>query len=189
MTTETLARKEDTTGKDYLAFDKLKDGRTVEVRAICPEDKSLLEEGMHHLSKQSLYFRFFIFKNDLSSKELDYFTNLDFVSHVALLAGLFENGRFSPAGTARYIVSSDQATPDSAEFAVTVAEEYQSMGFGTVLMRHLAKIARENGLKELTGLVLPENNKMLGLLNKCGLPYTRSIDKAGEWEVRLKLQA
>jgi GNAT superfamily N-acetyltransferase len=174
--------------KDYIAFDKLKDGRSVEVRAICPEDKALLEEGMHHLSKKSLYFRFFIYKDSLSAKELDYFTKVDFVNHIGLVAGFFENGLFSPAGTARYIVSTEAEKADSAEFAVTVAEEYQGLGFGSVLFRHLVKIARANSVKELTGLVLPENIKMLHLLNHCGLPIKRTIDRAGEWDIRLDLR-
>jgi GNAT superfamily N-acetyltransferase len=173
--------------RDYLAFDKLKDGRVAQIRAIRPEDKAILEEGMHHLSKQSQYFRFFIYKDTLSRKELDYFTKVDFVNHVALVAGFYEDGRFSPAGTARYIRSSEPDKQGSAEFAVTVAEEYQGLGFGTILLQHLEKIARTNGLSELTGLVLPENWKMLHLLNHSGMPFTRNIDEAGEWLVKLDL--
>jgi len=176
-----------TTAKDYLAFDKLKDGRTVEVRAICPADKSILEEGMHHLSKQSLYFRFFIYKDSLSTKELDYFTNVDFIKHVALVAGFYDKERFSPAGTARYILSSEPDKLGTAEFAVTVAEEFQGLGFGTILLRHLEKIARANGVKMLTGLVLPENHKMLSLLNHSDMPLKRELDQAGEWCVSLSL--
>lgn len=171
----------------YLAYDKLKNGRTVLVRAICPEDKCLLQEGMHHLSKQSLYFRFFIYKDTLSEKELDYFTTVDFVEHVALVAGFYENGRFSPAATGRYIVAGLSDCKDSAEFAITVAEEYQRLGFGTIILKHLAAIARINGVKELTALVLPENTKMLGLLKHCGLPLKRAIDQAGEWNVKIDL--
>lgn len=173
--------------QDYLAQDKLKDGRAVLVRAIRPEDRCLLQEGMHHLSQQSLYFRFFIYKDRLSEKELDYFTRVDFVKHVALIAGFYENDQFSPAGTGRYIVSALPESEDSAEFAVTVAEEYQRLGFGTTLLRHLVKIARANGVKEITALVLPENHKMLQLLAHCGLPFKRTIDDAGEWNISLDL--
>lgn len=173
--------------QDYFVYDKLKDGRTIAIRAIRPEDKCLLQEGMHHLSKQSLYFRFFIFKDSLSETELDYFTKVDFVKHVGLVAGFYQNDQFLPAATGRYIVSAQPESADSAEFALTVAEEYQRLGFGTVLLRHLANIARANGVKELIGLVLPENKKMLQLVAHCGLPFKRTIDEAGEWDVRISL--
>jgi len=174
------------TARQYRAFDKSKDGRTLLVRAIRPEDRCFLEEGMHHLSKQSLYFRFFIYKDTLSPKELEYFSNVDFVNHVALLAGFYENGKFSPAGTARYIVSSKSQSP-SAEFAITVAEEYHHLGVGTILLKHLFDIARANGIKHCTALILPENTKMLGLLHKTGYPVKRILDSAGEWDVQLSL--
>jgi GNAT superfamily N-acetyltransferase len=173
--------------QDYLAYDKLKDGRTIAIRAIRPDDKCLLQEGMHHLSKQSLYFRFFIYKDSLSEKELDYFTRVDFIKHVALVAGFYRDDRFSPAATGRYIVSSKFGCEDTAEFAVTVAEEYQRLGFGTILLQHLAKIGQANGLRELVGLVLPENIKMLNLVAHCGLPYKRTLDKAGQWDIRISL--
>ena len=173
--------------RDYLAYETLKDGRTVLVRAIRPQDKCLLAEGMHHLSKQSLYCRFFIYKDSLSEKELDYFTKVDFVKHVALIVGFYENGQFSPAGTGRYIVSTAPEEAGSAEFALTVAEEYQRLGFGTMLLQHLARIARDNGVKVLIGLVLPENIKMLNLVSHSGLPFKRTIDSGGEWDIRINL--
>jgi len=186
MTSTTVKTGDVKTFKNYRAFDHLKDGRTVLVRAIRPEDRCLLKEGMHHLSKQSLYFRFFIYKDTLSAKELEYFSNVDFVKHVALLAGFYQDGKFSPAGTARYIVSSE-AQPPSAEFAITVAEEYHSLGFGTILLKHLFDIARANGIKHCTAMILQENTKMLGLLMKCGYPVKRVLDHLGEWDVQLSL--
>ncbi|MBU6454600.1 MAG: GNAT family N-acetyltransferase [Cyanobacteria bacterium REEB67] len=180
---------------DYHVLDSLKDGRTVLVRALTPADRCLLVEGLQHLSVQSLYFRFFIFKDSLSEKELDYFSNVDFVNHVALIAGFYKDGIFSPAGTGRYIVSAETGAralpgrPKRAEFALTVAEEYQRLGFGTILLRHLAAIAAEAGIEELYGLVLPENVNMLNLLRRSGFKYRRSLNAASEWEFTIDLKA
>src|ERR1700679_1098168 len=93
-----------TQDSDYIEFDKLRDNRTACIRAIRPDDKALLQLGMQHLSSKSQYFRFFTHKENLSEKELAYFTEIDFVKHVALLAGFYENGELSPAAIARYIV-------------------------------------------------------------------------------------
>jgi GNAT superfamily N-acetyltransferase len=172
----------------YLEHDHLRDGRNIIVRAIRPDDKELLQEGMQHLSSQSQYFRFFTHKEKLSEKELAYFTEIDFVKHVALFAGFDDNGVFSPAATARYIVNADSKKHgSSAEIAVTVAEEFQGLGFATVLLQHLIKIARQNQVKQFKGTVLPANSRMLNLVTRSGLPCTQKLDDTGEWEITLSL--
>ena len=50
-----------------------------------------------------------------------------------------------------------------------MVDEYQGQGIGRALMRHLAAIAREAGLKELTAEVLPDNISMLKVFEKSGL--------------------
>jgi ribosomal protein S18 acetylase RimI-like enzyme len=50
-----------------------------------------------------------------------------------------------------------------------VVDEYQGQGIGAALMRHLAAIAREAGLKELVADVLPDNIPMLKMFEKSGL--------------------
>ena len=74
-----------------------------------------------------------------------------------------------------------------AELAVTVAEEYQGLGFATILLRHLITIARANGVTEFAGTVLPNNKKMLNLITRSGLPATRTLNSSGEWEISLIL--
>jgi GNAT superfamily N-acetyltransferase len=53
-----------------------------------------------------------------------------------------------------------------------VVDAYQGQGLGGALMRHLAGIARDAGLAELTAEVLAENAAMLKVFAKCGLPLT-----------------
>ena len=86
-----------------------------------------------------------------------FFLNIDFESHVALIAKIDEDGRAVIAGGGRYIVF----RPGKAEIAFTVIDAYQGRGIGTILMRHLAILARDAGLNELTAEVLPENAAML----------------------------
>ena len=94
--------------------------------------------------------------------------NVDFVNHVALLAVVEEGQQSVVVGGGRYVV----VQPGKAEVAFAVIDQYQGQGVGAALMRHLAGIAREVGLKELIAEVLPENIAMLKVFEKSGLRLT-----------------
>ncbi len=112
---------------------------------------------------------------------MDFFLNIDFASHVAIVAEIAEDGRSVIAGGERYIV----VQPGSAEIAFVVVDAYQDQGIGTILMRHLAVLARDGGLKELVAEVLPENTAMLKLFKKFGF---RTDSKKSPQVAHLTLQ-
>lgn len=151
--------------RDYSATEALRNGRTVEIRGLKPEDRDGLLAAVDRTSGQSLYRRFFSFKRGFTDKEIDFYVNVDFVSHVALAALLQEDGQPVIVGGARYIV----AQHGKAEMAFAVADAHQGQGIGAALMRHLVAIARQNGLKELLADVLPENAAMLKVFETSGL--------------------
>ena len=66
--------------------------------------------------------------------------------------------------------------PGMAEIAFVVVDAYQGKGIGAALMNHLAKLARDAGLKELIAEVLPENAGMLKVFNKFGFRRSPSRD-------------
>jgi ribosomal protein S18 acetylase RimI-like enzyme len=52
--------------------------------------------------------------------------------------------------------------------AFVVIDTWQGRGVGSILMRHLIKIASDAGLKELMAEVLPENAAMIKVFGKFG---------------------
>jgi len=150
---------------NYSAFETLRDGRRVEIRALRPDDRADLIAAVARSSAQSLYRRFFAVKRDFAEPEIEFFLNVDFVDHVALVTVVDESGRPVIAGGAPYIV----IEPGKAEVAFAVVDRYQGQGLGAALMHHLAAIAREAGLKELIAEVLPDNVPMLKVFEKSGL--------------------
>ncbi len=76
----------------YMARDRLLDGRALLVRAIRPDDKQLLQSGVHRMSPQSAYLRFLSPKHELSEHELIYLTEVDFADHVAQIAVVQDEG-------------------------------------------------------------------------------------------------
>jgi GNAT superfamily N-acetyltransferase len=167
---------------EYSAMQALRDGRRVEIRALRPDDRDGLIAAVGRVSTQSLYRRFFGVKRSFTEKEIAFFTQVDFVTHVALVVVAEEEGRAAIVGGGRYIV----VASGQAEVAFAVVDQYQGQGVGAALMRHLAAIAREAGLKEFTAEVLPENAPMLKVFEKSGLPVDTKRD-AGVVHVTMRL--
>jgi ribosomal protein S18 acetylase RimI-like enzyme len=149
---------------DYSVIEQLRDGRPIEIRALRPDDKTGMLAAIGRTGTQSLQRRFFAPKKGFSEEEMTFFLNIDFKSHVALVAQIDEAGHPVIVGGGRYIV----VQPGHAEIAFVVIDAYQGQGIGTILMRHLAVVARDAGLQELIAEVLPENTAMLKVFNKFG---------------------
>jgi len=158
----------------YTATECLRDGRTFEVRALKPTDEANMLAAVDRIGAQSLYRRFMGAKRGFSNKERAFFLNVDFVNHVALVAEVKEGDRASIVAGGRYIVEK----PGTAEVAFAVVDDYQGQGIGAALLRHLAALALEAGLKEFTAEVLSDNTPMLKVFERSGLKFSskRSAD-------------
>ena len=150
----------------YSANETLRDGRVIAIRAQRPEDLQAWRKAMARSSQESLYHRFFQIKHGFSEKEEHYFLDIDFIKHVALVAVADENGK-SIVGGCRYIL----VEPGKAEISFHVIDEYQAKGIGSLLMRHLAAIARAAGITELTAEVLSDNEPMIKVFARSGLQF------------------
>src|SRR5262245_27857775 len=152
----------------YSAVDTLRNGRRIEIRAFRPSDKNALEAAVGRASALSLYRRFFAIKREFTEREREFFLNVDFVNHVALVAVTEETGQPAVVAGGRYVV----VKPGRAEVAFVVIDEYQGQGIGAALLRHLAIMARAAGLQEFVAEVLAENSPMLNVFKNAGLPMS-----------------
>ena len=158
--------------ENYAVTEHMRSGREVEIRALRPDDKDDMLAAVGRTGTQSLQRRFFVIKRGFSEKEIAFFMNIDFANHVALVALADEGGRKAIIGGGRYIITE----PGHAEIAFVVIDDYQGQGIGTLLMRHLAVIARKVGLKALIADVLPENAAMRKVFSKFGFRARRGLD-------------
>ena len=158
----------------YHATDILPDGRTVHLRAIRPGDRENLQRGFQQLSQASVRDRFFSVKRDLTPSELTYFTEVDFLHHVALVAELQDGTQLRPVGVGRFVRNNDQ--PDHSELALTVIDELQGKGIGKVLLYRLIDCARELGVRHLDATVLAQNTRVARILSKTGLPFQATLE-------------
>ena len=166
----------------YAATVRLRNGASLQIRALLPSDRADMLAAVERFSKEALYRRFFAPKRSFSEREIEFFLNVDFVNHVALAAVLSGGGRQVIVGGARYIVSQ----PGSAEVAFAVDDSHQKLGIATHLIAHLIGVAHAGAIKEFVAEVLPENVPMLKVFERCGLAMTTRRER-GIVHVRLDL--
>lgn len=144
----------------------LRDGTRALVRPVRPDDRDRLVEGFSRLSPRSRYLRFHMHVDELSEEQVRYLTEVDGRDHAAW-AALDEDAPGQPGmGVARYVRLVEQ--PTVAEAAITVVDDYQGRGLGTVLLGVLARHARDNGIRWFRNYVLAENEAMIALLDDLG---------------------
>ena len=149
----------------YRAAEVLRDGRSAVIRALQPQDREALIEAFARTGDESRYRRFFTSRGSLGEGEIKFFVEVNFTTHVALVAELEEGGRPLIAGGGRYVV----CAPGSAEVAFMVDDAHQGLGIGSLLMRHLVACARSAGLATLVAEVLSGNSAMLKVFERAGL--------------------
>jgi acetyltransferase len=140
---------------------RLRDGREVQVRPIRPEDAARERRFFERLSERSRFQRFMNHLKELPPRMLARFTQLDYDRELALVA-LWQD-EFVAVG--RYAPNADGT---SAEFALTVADDWQGKGLGQALLERLVEAARAAGYRALVGTILEANRDMLALAAHLG---------------------
>ncbi len=141
----------------------LTDGTAILIRPIQPTDAEIEWKFVHDLSHESRYFRFRSALRDLTPKMVEYFTNIDLDTHMALIAVVNRDGRDIEVAVGRYF---RYETGRICEFAIVVADEWQGKGIGRQIMQMLIENARDRGIEIMEGEILALNNSMLKLLKK-----------------------
>jgi RimJ/RimL family protein N-acetyltransferase len=104
-------------------------GDPVLLRPVAPDDRDRLREALERTSSRTRSARFGRHRTAFTEAELDYFTRVDQLDHVAWCAVAGWIPGEPGIGSARYV--RDPERPDTAEMAVTVLDDYQGMGVGT----------------------------------------------------------
>ena len=154
-------------------------GDTAFIRPLTPADKPALAEFHRRQSPESIYRRYFSPKPELNDKELDHFTAVDMVDRAALAVEAHDEF----IGWASY-----ERWPgrDEAEAAFMVDDAHHGEGIATLLLEHLAAIARSNGIERFTAEVLGDNRAMLAVFAKAGWPLQRRFESGVvdlDWEL------
>lgn len=143
----------------------LSDGTTVLIRPILPDYADGFREALDRLSPVSRRLRFFT-SGPLPPSLIRYLTDLDYRNHFAWVVVPTGAGPRDGIGSGRFVRLADR--PDTAEIALTVADEYQRRGLGRLLLGAIAIAADEADVAMFEGEVLRDNGASLGLFSAVG---------------------
>lgn len=73
-----------------------------------------------------------------------------------------------------------QAYDRTAEVTIYLKEEYCNKGIGKVALSYLEQRAKENGLKNLMGIISGDNDGSIALFEKCGYTKCAHFKNVGE---------
>jgi len=147
-------------------------GQRVHIRHIEPGDKALLADGLRRLSDETIHKRFLAAKPRFSTAELRYLTEIDGRNHIALVATLAGEPEMLVA-VARCVRLPD--APDTAEFAIVVADPLQRQGLGRRLTELLADEARAAGIERFAATMAGDNRAARRLMGT----FERRLDRSG----------
>src|SRR5574341_41740 len=169
----------------------LRDGSSVVIRPIRPEDAPRLQAFVKRLSQDTMFFRYLGHMKTKSDEQARRLTNVDYdtrMAFVALTPALFgpNEGEDILIGDARYfpVESGEEGV---AEVAIVVQDEYQGHGLGSLLLIRLLRYAVEHGYKTIQAAVHTENEPILRFIRKSGLPLHIKLLESGVYDIRLDL--
>jgi len=161
----------------YVTPWQLKDGTSVTVRPIRPEDEPLLVKFHRTLSEESVYFRYFhlmTLSHRIAHERLTRICFVDYDREMALVVDKKdEDGSHEVLAAGRL---SKSHSANEAEFAMLVSDAYQKQGIGTKLLEQLVQIGRDEGLDCITAEILHENRAMQRVCEKTGFGLKRMPD-------------
>lgn len=165
-------------GPDYPRWSEtLRNGSHVLIRPITPLDKAAERAFIEGLSAQARHFRFLGAVRSPSDDTLERLTRIDHVHDVAFAAVVADDSRERMVGVSRY---STDAGGHSCECAVTVSDEWQDQGLGTLLMKHLIEVARTRGIGTMFSIDSAENTRMQDLAKFLGFHTRVDPDDASQ---------
>jgi RimJ/RimL family protein N-acetyltransferase len=158
---------------------------SVLIRPIRADDGERLSASHMRLSPESRYRRFLAAKPELTVADVRYLVDVDGLDHIALVATRQSPDGEQIVGVARCIRI--PAAPDTAEFAIVVADELQGHRIGTMLLARLAELAGAQGITRFRATMLSENLAVQRLLTAFAVGPVRRRSQGETTEIEIEL--
>jgi GNAT superfamily N-acetyltransferase len=121
------------------------------------------------LSERSVYLRFHRHLVNAPADEIADESTPDFTDKFTVVAE--HEGRLVALGSCERLAQQ----PERAGLAFVVEDSHQGMGLATAMLRMLAAIAAEQGVRWLEADVLVENGQMMAVFRESGYPLQTTL--------------
>lgn len=138
---------------------QLRDQLPVILRPLLPDDRERIVDAFKRLSPESTYFRFWTRFRGANPTFIDRLCAEDQGQHASWILVIEDNDDVPGVGGGSFWRSGEQ--PDTAEVSFTVADEFQGLGAGTILLAALWEHASATGIRQFVAHVLDANHVML----------------------------
>ena len=169
--------------KKYETLWKLRDGRTVLLRPIKPEDEPMWLEMFQNFSEESIRYRFFQIIKDTPHEVRVRYCNIDYDRELGIVAEMTEEGRRKILGVVRLIIEPNGKT---GEIAFITADPWQGLGLGSKMLDFMIEICKDKRLESVYGIMLPDNYRAINLFKKMGFTIERMDQDTVKANLNLK---
>lgn len=156
--------------KEHEEEATLKNGTSILLRPILPEDEPKHKAFISQVSVDDLYKRFFSDVGELNHEAMANLTQIDYDREMAFVATqqiTNEKGENEEIiiGVCRALSDPDNI---DAEFAILVRSDLKGVGLGSILMDKIIRYCKQRGLSQISGMTMPSNRGMIMLAQKVG---------------------
>ncbi len=145
--------------RDHARSARLPDGTRVFLRPLRAADLQHAQEYFGGLSEQSKYLRFMTPTPNLTPETLALVVDVLHAARAGITVATVDRDHDELLiGGARIVPTERRGT---CEFALSILDQWQGRGLGTVLMREAVRLARQLGYHRIEGTVLTINTRML----------------------------
>lgn len=156
---------------------RLRDGRTLTVRLVTPDDGEALQRYFRQLSTRSRYNRFLGAISELPASQLAHFIHAGEDDRFSVVAAVMIDGRETIVGEARYGL---EPATGHFEFGISVDDRWQGQGIGAALLGNLECRAAALGSRRMFGDTLRSNETMIALARRSDYAFMRHPD---DWKL------
>ncbi len=163
---------------EYAGEWTMRNGETVLIRPIRPEDEPAMVRFHESLSERTVYHRYLQVLNlsqRVAHERLIRICFIDYARQMALVAE-----RTDPQTGQKQIIAVGRLQglgQPEAEFSIVVTDDFQNMGLGSELLRRLIDIGRQEGVKTIVADILAENTAMQKVAERLGFRIQREVDE------------
>ncbi len=158
---------------NYVCTATLKNGVSVTLRPICPEDIPLMENFHRELSERSVYqqyFSSFSLDQRIARERLVRICFTDYDRQWSIVA-VPADEQIVGIGRLLKVPGTDYAI-----LKMINIDAYHHLGLGGKIMERLIYIAEQENIKAIDAYILSENKEMIGLCTKFGFNFLKGDD-------------